>query len=156
MDSGVNKKRLTVDGRDLLENTFTLRPDVECAPVINLKYLVRWFSLAFFTYPTCPVFKKIKHVTGTDVQSKPNGTTTNCKKNCQHSVNSKLFIIKIIWERWIFLYDADWEELCLPFRAVLIVFHLLKSSWIFHWISAQMKPQYESLMHLLQQRLKRR
>ncbi|XP_016378324.1 integrin alpha-E-like [Sinocyclocheilus rhinocerous] len=39
LDSGVNKKRLTVDGRDLLENTFTLTPDVECAPVINLKYL---------------------------------------------------------------------------------------------------------------------
>uniref|UniRef100_A0A8C1NM65 Integrin, alpha E, tandem duplicate 2 n=1 Tax=Cyprinus carpio TaxID=7962 RepID=A0A8C1NM65_CYPCA len=39
LDSGVNKKRLTVDGRDVLEKTFTLTPDVECAPVIKLKYL---------------------------------------------------------------------------------------------------------------------
>ncbi|XP_016092212.1 integrin alpha-E-like [Sinocyclocheilus grahami] len=39
LDSDVNKKRLTVDGKDLLENTFTLTPDVGCTPFINLKYL---------------------------------------------------------------------------------------------------------------------
>ncbi|XP_043115723.1 integrin alpha-E [Puntigrus tetrazona] len=39
LDTGVNKKRLTVDGRDLLEKKFTLKPDEECVPVINLKYL---------------------------------------------------------------------------------------------------------------------
>ncbi|XP_052431575.1 integrin alpha-E [Carassius gibelio] len=39
LDSGVNKKRLTVDSRDLLEKSLTLKPDEECTTFINLKYL---------------------------------------------------------------------------------------------------------------------
>ncbi|XP_073674035.1 integrin alpha-E isoform X2 [Garra rufa] len=38
LDFGVNKKRLTVDGSNLLKNTFTLTPDTECTS-INLQYL---------------------------------------------------------------------------------------------------------------------
>ncbi|XP_058655030.1 integrin alpha-E isoform X2 [Onychostoma macrolepis] len=39
LDSGVNKMRLTVDSKDLLENTFTLTSDAECSSIIHLKYL---------------------------------------------------------------------------------------------------------------------
>ncbi|XP_052473007.1 integrin alpha-E isoform X5 [Carassius gibelio] len=39
LDSDVNKKRLTYEGKDLLEKSFTLTPDVECTS-INLKYSV--------------------------------------------------------------------------------------------------------------------
>ncbi|KAK2881210.1 hypothetical protein QQF64_008442 [Cirrhinus molitorella] len=39
LDSGVNKKRLTVDGSHSLTNSFTLKPDTECIPSIKLKYL---------------------------------------------------------------------------------------------------------------------
>lgn len=51
LDSDVNKKRITVDNSDQLENIFALTADIECAH-INLQYLVRCFFVWFFFFPT--------------------------------------------------------------------------------------------------------